>query len=154
MYSNYSLSKFESLILNAKFKAHVRVKHVKRTFLGVPYTECKSDLTGTYNEHLCTEELLKENLCLKCECYPSYVTNWRYTPRHDGLAQLAETCKLVLWSTLQNLLFMSIFIGLVTFRNMLYVRQQLFQTSHGMTTTIVRQRVRNTTINNHLYRFI
>lgn len=69
------LSKYNKLILSRLTTAYVRFKHIKRTFLGYPFTKCVPHESKyfNYSENACLEIMLMDAICYNCQCYPSYV---------------------------------------------------------------------------------
>jgi len=69
------ITKFSAIMLNQDTDAYIRFRHIKRTFLGPPFTRCNKvgpDGTSGYSEHQCMEIKLLQQLCKECQCYPSY----------------------------------------------------------------------------------
>ena len=70
------LSKYNEIILSYASTVYARFKHVRRTFLGRPFTHCtESDKTAkvSYTEHGCLMNVLMDELCKKCGCYLPYI---------------------------------------------------------------------------------
>ena len=85
------LTKYNRMILNSVETVYIRFKHIKRTFLGEPYTKCVfSSFTGhgsnPYTEHACLEAVLTHTLCDICQCYPSYITGMVRAAQLNGNA--------------------------------------------------------------------
>ena len=75
--------------------SNIQFKHIKRTYLNSPYTNCVADESkeDRYTKYGCLEILLLKNVCQTCNCYPSYISAMQKIVEDNVAKDLIPNCR-------------------------------------------------------------